>query len=110
MQGPYLVRSVTQDGRTVTVAGDWSNATDLEVFAPEFINQVNFNGVKVDVEKTAYGSLIGKLAASKNSVESIGAQLPALTNWKAQDGLPERNASYDDSRWTGKVVFPYSSC
>jgi hypothetical protein len=110
VQGPYLIRSVAQDGRTVTLAGDWSNATDLEVFAPAHINQVIFNGIEVEVERTAYGSLIGKLAGSKHSVESIGAQLPALTNWKAQDGLPERNASYDDSKWTGKIISLHSIC
>jgi hypothetical protein len=94
----------------VTLAGDWSNATDLEVFAPTPINQVTFNSIEVKVERTAYGSLIGKLAGSKHSVESIGAQLPTLTNWKAQDGLPERNANYDDSKWIGKIGFLGSIC
>lgn len=97
-----------QDEGMVELAGDWSKATHLEVFAQASIDQVFFNGVKIEVERTAYGSLVGKLGASKHSVESIKAQLPALTHWKTQDGFPERNAGYDDSRWTGKITSLHS--
>ncbi|PMD43524.1 glycoside hydrolase family 35 protein [Hyaloscypha variabilis F] len=100
VQGPYLVRSVSMAHETIDLTGDWSNTTDLEVFAPSSIAHVRFNGDEIPVSKTSYGSLVGSLGTSSNTIASIQAQLPALTSWKVNDGLPERNASYDDSKWT----------
>jgi hypothetical protein len=75
------------------------NSTTLEVFAPSSVRDVNFNGANLRVTKTPYGSLVAQLQGSRSSVTSIEASLPALTKWKVNDGLPERNASYDDSKW-----------
>jgi hypothetical protein len=47
--------------------------------------------------------LLGKLLIPAHTAASIQEQLPALTKWKADDGLPERKADYDDSRWIGKL-------
>jgi hypothetical protein len=89
---------------TIDLTGDWSNTTDLEVFAPSSIAHVRFNGDEIPVSKTSYGSLVGSLGTSSNTIASIQAQLPALTSWKVNDGLPERNSSYDDSRWTSMIA------
>lgn len=105
MQGPDLVRSVAQEKGNLAITGDWSKATDLEVFASGSIDQVTFNAAKVNVHRTSYGSLVGQLSACQHSIDSIAAQLPSLINWKVQDGLPERNANYDDSRWIGRIIF-----
>jgi hypothetical protein len=75
------------------------NSTTLEVFTSSSIRNVNFNGANLRVTKTKYGSLVSQLQESMYSVASIQATLPVLTNWKLNDGLPERNANYDDSRW-----------
>lgn len=99
VHGPYLVRSVAMEKDTIELTGDWSNATALEVFAPSAISSVKFNGESVNVEKTTWGSLVGALDASKDDTVSILASLPKLDNWKAADGLPERLAEYDDSKW-----------
>lgn len=101
MQGPSLIRTVTQDGGTLALTGDWSSATQLEIFAPASFDMVLFNNALIDVQKTPYGSLLGNIPASECTAESVAAQLPSLTNWKVQDGLPERNPEYDDSKWTG---------
>jgi hypothetical protein len=89
---------------TIDITGDWSNATKIEVFAPSVISRVRFNGEDLNAIKTSYGSLVGTLNGGGQSVASIQAQLPALNTWKVNDGLPERNASYDDSRWVGMVT------
>ena len=88
----------------MSLTGDWLNATNVEVFAPQSISEVTFNGMNIHVTRTPYGSLVGHLQASPHSINSIAAQLPALDKWKVADGLPERNASYDDSRWVGMFI------
>jgi beta-galactosidase len=64
---------------------------------------VRFNGEELLVSKTAYGSLLGNLKESSHMIASIQGQLPALKTWTVNDGLPERNAGYDDSKWVGMV-------
>lgn len=97
--GPYLVRSASIQHDILSLTGDWLNSTTLEVFAPSSVRNVDFNGASLRVSKTPYGSFVNQLQGSRYSVSSVEATLPALTNWKVNDGLPERNASYDDSRW-----------
>jgi hypothetical protein len=109
VQGPYLVRSVAIERGILEISGDWANTTDLEVFAPSSVSQLVFNGQPVRTTRTSYGSLIGQLGACQDSVTTIQSLLPPLGNWKMNDGLPERIPSYDDSRWTGTVLFFISS-
>jgi hypothetical protein len=101
--GPDLVRSAAIEHGTIELTGDWSNTTDLEVFASSSVSQVRFNGEAVRVSRTSYGSLVGNLEGCTQSTGSIQAQLPQLKSWKVNDGLPERDASYDDSKWVGMV-------
>ncbi|KAJ5551881.1 hypothetical protein N7461_006579 [Penicillium sp. DV-2018c] len=91
VQGPYLVRSAKLSGSKLAITGDVINATTLEVFAPEIVNSVTWNGKKVHTHTTDYGSLKGSLSAPRP------IKLPALTAWKSKDSLPERFWSYDDS-------------
>jgi hypothetical protein len=98
------VRNVAIEKKTIDISGDWSEKTDLEVFAPKAVNSITFNGKKIQTRKTLYGSLIGTLKASTHSVDSVKSSLPALTSWKVNDGLPERKAAYDDSKWTGESL------
>jgi hypothetical protein len=88
-------------GNTVSLTGDWSNTTTLEVFAPVAISQVRFNGDSLHVSKTTYGSLVGTLSRCSEDAASVLAKLPSLATWKVADGLPERAADYDDSKWIG---------
>jgi hypothetical protein len=99
VQGPYLVRGPSIQHSTLSITGDWVNTTSIEVFAPSLVRSITFNGTPLRVTKTAYGSFVGQLQASKWTAATIEASLPALSNWKVADGLPERNATYDDSRW-----------
>jgi hypothetical protein len=92
VQGPYLVRDVTSDGSTLKLTGDESNSTAIEVFASKRYQSVMWNGKKVKVWKTGYGSLKGSIGVSKTTIK-----LPSLATWKVRDSLPEKLPSYNDS-------------
>ncbi|KAL5342425.1 glycoside hydrolase superfamily [Aspergillus crustosus] len=89
--GPYLVRSAKLSGSTLALRDDSEGATTLEVFAPRKVNKITWNGKRVKVSKTRYGSLKASLAKLPT------VELPALNGWKTSDSLPERFADYDDS-------------
>lgn len=73
---------------------------------PSHCAKVTFNGKAVPVKATKYGSVIGTLSASNWTVASLNATLPLLTEWKVNDGLPERLSDYNDSKW---VIANHSS-
>lgn len=98
------MRNVAIERKTIVISGDWSEKTALEVYAPRAVNSITFNGKKIQTRRTPHGSLIGTLKASAYSVDSVKSKLPALTSWKVNDGLPERKADYDDSKWTGDTL------
>lgn len=92
MQGPYLVRGVSLDGRTLKLSGDASNATEVEVFAPKNIHSIQWNGKEIHLSKTVYGSFKGFIGSPR-----ITIALPSLISWKVRDSLPERLLNYSDS-------------
>lgn len=94
--GPYLVRSASVSGDTVTIIGDNVNATSIEVYAGKAVSKVSWNGKALPVSKTAYGSL----TASITGTQGRTVKLPALTSFKAADSAPEISPSYNDSKWT----------
>ncbi|KAI4854214.1 beta-galactosidase B [Aureobasidium sp. EXF-8845] len=96
--GPYLVRTAAIEGETLVLVGDYNGTTPLEIFAAG-VKKVTFNGECVSVKASSYGSLKGQLGQDKVTVQSLTAALPKLSRWKVADGLPEREADYDDSRW-----------
>ncbi|KAH7012793.1 putative beta-galactosidase [Macrophomina phaseolina] len=100
VHGPYLVRTASIKGDTIHITGDWDEETSVEIWAPKKVKQATFNGAKLKVSNSKYGSLIGSLPAPEVTVDSLAAQLPPLKMWKVADGLPEVAANYDDSRWT----------
>ena len=96
VQGPYLVRSVSINGSTVSVNGDNTNSTQIEVFAgASEVDQISWNGSPLSTSKTAYGSL----KANLSSVAGRTISLPDLDTWYVADSLPEKARDYDDSRW-----------
>lgn len=100
VQGPYLVRDAKLSGSKLAITGDVVNATTLDVFAPDGVKSVTWNGKKVHTHSTEYGSLKGSLDAPKS------IKLPTFTSWKSNDSLPERFTDYDDSgvAWVGKLL------
>lgn len=96
------MRTASIKGDTIHITGDWDEETNVEIWAPKKVKQATFNGAKLEVSSSGYGSLIGTLPAPEVTVDSLATQLPPLTKWKVADGLPEVAANYDDSRWTSK--------
>ncbi|KAJ6079896.1 hypothetical protein N7467_009649 [Penicillium canescens] len=95
--GPYLVRTASVKGNTVSLVGDNANKTSIEVYTGNSkVTKIKWNGKAISTKKTKYGSLIGSASGAENAKIS----LPTLKSWKAQDTLPEIKADYDDSRWT----------
>lgn len=93
--GPYLVRSASLSGDTVSIVGDNANATTIEVYAGKDVAKISWNGQDLASKKTSYGSLISRI----NGVQDRKIDLPTLTNFKAADSAPEISPSYDDSNW-----------
>lgn len=93
--GPYLVRSATLHGDTVNIVGDNANSTTIEVYAGKKANTISWNGDKIKTEKTAYGSLTASIPGSEDRQIS----LPALTDFRAADSVPEVSPSYNDENW-----------
>ncbi|OJD34859.1 glycoside hydrolase family 35 protein [Diplodia corticola] len=98
--GPYLVRSASISGSTVSLSGDHLNATSIDVYAggsdaASAVDTISWNGVALATTRSAYGSL----QASLPGIVDRAVPLPALAGWKVADGLPEAAAAYDDSRW-----------
>jgi len=104
VQGPYLVReaSLSPDARTITLIGDSVNTTTIEVFAPESVQTISWNGASLETARTSYGSLTARLGGPNTE----GFSLPQFGPWKVHDCLPERLPSYDDSgpAWVGECI------
>ncbi|KKY18309.1 putative beta-galactosidase precursor [Diplodia seriata] len=95
--GPYLVRSASVSGGTVSISGDHLNATSIDVYVGDpSVDTINWNGAALSTTRSAYGSLQAELPG----IVDRDVALPALTGWKVADALPEADPSYDDSRWT----------
>lgn len=93
--GPYLVRTASISGDTVSITGDNANATTIEVYAGKDVAKVAWNGKELATSRTSYGSLTADITGAQD--REIG--LPALTNFKAANSAPEISPSYDDSNW-----------
>jgi hypothetical protein len=88
VQGPYLVRSVSNDGGCLALKGDILNTTAVEVFASAGVDSLSWNGKQLQTSRTAYGSLKATIAAFNGTIN-----LPSLVDWKVQDTLPEKSPS-----------------
>jgi hypothetical protein len=93
--GPYLVRSARMHGDTVSLMGDNANSTTIEVYAGKRANTISWNGEKLQTRTTAYGSLTARITGA----EDRKIALPALTNFRAADSVPEASPLYNDKSW-----------
>lgn len=90
--GPYLVRSASPDGHSLSLKGDiLANNTIIEVFASKEVRAVSWNGKGLRTQRTPYGSLKAGVASSTPKIT-----LPSLDSWKVHDSLPERLPTYKD--------------
>ncbi|KAF7798724.1 hypothetical protein EIP86_009949 [Pleurotus ostreatoroseus] len=109
--GPYLVRSAEISGNSLLLAGvlfssrvvpsltdvqtgDLNGTTSVEVFAPQRVTTVEWNGKVQETSKTSQGSMTFSVAGVKS------VPFPVLSNWKVSGSLPEVNPNFDDSTFT----------
>jgi beta-galactosidase len=92
VRGPELVRTAAVHGPVLTLTGDTSAVTDLEVFAPPSVRVITWNGVPVRTARQ--DTLTGRLAGPRP------VTLPALTGWKVRRESPEAQPGFDDRGWT----------
>jgi beta-galactosidase GanA len=93
-RGAYLVRSAERHGATLLLRGDTDRAGTLEVFADPKVRTVTWNGRPLETSRTASGSLTGRLPGP------VPVRLPALTDWRYTQDVPEADPAFDDSGWT----------
>ncbi|KAG9664585.1 glycoside hydrolase family 35 protein, partial [Aureobasidium melanogenum] len=95
--GTYLVRNASVSSNVVSVNGDNTNSTILEVFVGDrSVDTIAWNGKRLATKKTAYGALTADLT----SVLDRKVTVPTLSGWQVADSLPEVARAYDDSSWT----------
>lgn len=68
IKGTYLIRSVDIDGSTLKIRGDINATETIEIVAGDNVKKVEFNGDDVKVDKSSYGTLLGKLVYNKPNV------------------------------------------
>lgn len=74
IKGTYLIRSVDINGSTLKIRGDINATETIEIVVGGGVKKVEFNGEDVKVEKSSYGTLLGKLVYNKPNIV-----LPALS-------------------------------
>lgn len=95
--GPYLVRNASLSSGVVQIFGDNDKNTTIEVFSGSSSTEtIVWNGVSLLTTKTKYGSYVALLPGTEDRTIS----LPSLGNWDSANSLPEKEISYDDSKWT----------
>jgi hypothetical protein len=94
--GPYLVRNASTSYGAVHILGDSNRTSTVEVYTGDsIVHTIVWNGERLPASKTPYGTFTAQIPGT----ESRNVSLPALTNWKSGDSLPETSPSYDDSKW-----------
>ena len=101
--GPYLVRNATvaKSGH-LALRGDLNASVPLTVIGPKTINSISWNGEDVPVDaaiNSGHRSSAIRTGHLNLKVKSNEVKVPALTNWKFADSLPEIQSSFSDASW-----------
>nr|BFD85027.1 beta-galactosidase [Streptomyces sp. Xyl84] len=93
--GPRLLRSAVVEGATLHLTGDTVEAAKLEVWAPQGVTALTWNGRPVRTVPTGTGSL--RSLAPLEGAPAV--ELPVLGGWRARAENPESAPGFDDSAW-----------
>lgn len=94
VNGPYLLRKAEVQGKTLSLNGDTDSETNLAVYCPADIKEIQWNEQKLNTKKDAEW-----LNAAIPGVDKEKIKLPELKNWQYHDGNPESDLKFDDSAW-----------
>ncbi|KAJ3902306.1 glycoside hydrolase family 35 protein [Lentinula edodes] len=95
VSGPYVVRSASITGDTLSLNGDLDGTTTIEFIAPDAIARLSWNDAAVQFQKTDHGTSTATVV-----VEPLHLILPVLNSWKVTGSLPEIDPRFDDSNFT----------
>jgi beta-galactosidase GanA len=95
VRGPALVRTAIAKGSALALTGDTASESPLEIWAPEKLRSISWNGAAV----AAKASPIGSRLAVKPLAGPTDFALPTLGAWRMAQGSPEAAPSFDDSGW-----------
>lgn len=93
-RGPALVRSAGLSGGALSLTGDTSAETPLEIWGPR-LKSVRWNGRPVSGDQTASGTWLSK----KPLAGPLKVELPALLEWRVGQETPEARRDFDDGKW-----------
>ncbi|KAF2020369.1 glycoside hydrolase family 35 protein [Aaosphaeria arxii CBS 175.79] len=93
--GPSLVRAAEVTHNKLSLVGDTSKTTTIEVYAGSNITTLLWNNVSIPFQRTKYNSL----TASIQGPQSSTIKLPELTNFRSADSLLEIHPNYTDTHW-----------
>lgn len=96
IQGPYLVRSASISGDTLSFLGDIDTDTPIEVVASDNIRNFHWNGKNVSLKKSSYGSWTGIIKFQKPNIKITDL---TKATWKYSPASPESDPNFDDSKW-----------
>ncbi|KAF6808249.1 putative beta-galactosidase b [Colletotrichum sojae] len=88
VRGPYLVRSATLNHTTLSLRGDTTGLTPLEIYTFSTVQHITWNNRPLALTPTPHGSFTAQITTSPPLFKPV----PGV--WKHQDALPERLPSY----------------
>ncbi len=101
-QGPVLERSdalireaAIASGK-LALTGDTHTASPIEIWAPQGIATVSFNGQALSTKATASGSLLTSAVPGADAITVPDLMAQA---WQRRVDSPEANPAFDDSAW-----------
>ncbi|MDD1060766.1 beta-galactosidase [Streptomyces cocklensis] len=95
VRGPALLRTAEVHGVNLQLTGDTDAPAPLEVWAPDRVKHLDWNGQRVQAGATRDGSL----AADRELPGPGAVRLPALTGWRYAAESPEAEPGFDDGGW-----------
>lgn len=95
--GPYLVRSASVDGATLSLSADFNKTTSIEIIGTlSGVTTLQVNNQTVNFTTDSQGSWTASATYSPPTFET-----PDLSSavWYTIDSLPEIQSTYDDTLW-----------
>ncbi|HEX7800765.1 MAG TPA: beta galactosidase jelly roll domain-containing protein, partial [Asticcacaulis sp.] len=89
-------REAAIDGAALALTGDTSRDSTLDIWAPQGVAAVAFNGQALTTHANAYGGLT---AAAVPGPASVTPPDLMTIRWERRSGSPEADPNFDDSGW-----------
>jgi len=95
VRGPALLRRADAANGVLSLAGDVSERTPIELWGADAVRTISWNGKRLRLKGTAIGSRL----TAKPLPGPVPLILPELIIWRTAPGSPEAQPEFDDSGW-----------